>query len=180
MTRDEVPVLTAQLNALCDVYDKRHLTPQAVQVWVDTVKDFKTPRVMALLIEWPKVNAKMPTPGDLWRRLNEATIDEREAQQQNERAQHERDAERILTNIQGRVITARILTRLGTQKRDGKAWAKKILADYDTNPAAVNWLQLEYARDAMCLDVRTGLAKTVVEREPGADFEEDEFRGVAA
>lgn len=179
MTRDEVPVLTAQLNALCEVYDKRHMTPQAVQVWVDTVKEFKTPRVMALLIEWPKINGKMPTPGDLWKRLNEVTIDEREAQQQNERARHERDAERILTNLQGRVITARILTWLGTQKRDGKAWAKKILADHAANPASVNWIQLEYAREAIGLDVRTGLAKNVV-REPGADYEEDEFSEATA
>ena len=171
MTRDDVPALSAQLNALADVYDKRNLTPQAVQVWVDTVKEFPAFRVISLLIEWPKVNAKMPTPGDVWKKLNDRAIDDREAQQQTERAMYENGAQAFVNNLQGRAITSRLLQGINTAKKDGKAWARRILVAYADKPESVNWLQLEYAREAMGLDVRTGMAKGY-EREPGQDDEE--------
>lgn len=74
----DAPVLAANLNALCEVYDRKPIPQQALKVWFDALKEFPTELVMDCLIGWPKFNSKFPTPADVWKSVNERSSRERE------------------------------------------------------------------------------------------------------
>jgi hypothetical protein len=86
MQKFDAAVLSQNLNALAEVYEKKHVTPKALEVWFDTLKAFPTERIMGYLIGWPKTHGKFPTPAEVWKLCNESSIEEREERARQERA----------------------------------------------------------------------------------------------
>jgi hypothetical protein len=80
----DVQTLAKQLNALAEVFDKKPVTPGALEVWFDTLRDFPCEQVMGLLIGWPKSHAKMPVPVEVFKVMNEWAIDQREKKAERE------------------------------------------------------------------------------------------------
>jgi hypothetical protein len=74
----DAQVLSQQLNALCEVYDKKPVSLKGCEVWFDVLKEFPTEKVMSVLIAWPKTHNKFPTPSEVWKVVNEINIAERE------------------------------------------------------------------------------------------------------
>lgn len=74
----DAQVLASNLNALCEVFDKKPVPQQALKLWFDTLREFPTEMVMDALIGWPKFNNKFPTPADVWKVVNERASKERE------------------------------------------------------------------------------------------------------
>lgn len=85
MIKADIPTLAKQLNALAEVFDKKPVTPGALEVWFDTLRDFPCEQVMALLIGWPKSHSKMPVPAEVWKAMNEWSIEQRERKSALER-----------------------------------------------------------------------------------------------
>lgn len=80
MTKIDIPALAAQLNALAEVFEKKPVSPKAMEVWFDTLREFPCDQVVSLLVAWPRTHAKFPTPADVWKSMNEWAIDRRERQ----------------------------------------------------------------------------------------------------
>jgi hypothetical protein len=78
VTKIDLQVLANQLNALAEVYERKAVTPKALEVWFDTLREFPCEQVMALLIGWPKSHHKMPVPSEVWKAMNEWAIERRE------------------------------------------------------------------------------------------------------
>jgi hypothetical protein len=71
MQKYDVQVLGQNLNALCEVFDKKPVPLKALEVWFDTLKEFQTQHVMDAVIGWPKTNNRFPTPADIWKQVRE-------------------------------------------------------------------------------------------------------------
>ena len=67
----DAQVLSQQLNALCEVFDKKPVSLKGCEVWFDVLKEFPTEKVMSVLIGWPKTHNKFPTPAEVWKIVNE-------------------------------------------------------------------------------------------------------------
>jgi hypothetical protein len=74
----DISTLRDRLAELADVFDKKPLSDKALRVWFDTLREFPCDQVMALLIGWPKTHTKFPAPADVWKAMNEWSIDQRE------------------------------------------------------------------------------------------------------
>lgn len=85
MQKYDVQVLGQNLNALCDVFDKKPVPLKALEVWFDTLKEFPTNHVMDALIGWPKAHSKFPTPAEVWKLVNERASRERERKAMTEK-----------------------------------------------------------------------------------------------
>jgi hypothetical protein len=126
MQKIDIPVLGQNLNALAEVYEKKHVTSKALEVWFDTLKAFPTERIMGLLIGWPKTHGKFPTPAEVWKSCNEASIEERE-----ERAQRERSVNAAPwtgSTPEGRRLSALAREIFGRPKRTAKEHWQHVLA----------------------------------------------------
>src|SRR5690606_34318444 len=71
-------LLAQQLNALCEVFDKKPVSLKGCEVWFDVLKEFPTEKVMSVLIAWPKTHNKFPAPSEVWKVVNEINIADRE------------------------------------------------------------------------------------------------------
>lgn len=72
----DAPVLIQALSGLAEVYGARAVSDKAAKVWLDVLREFPVERVTALLAGWPKANARMPVPKDVWIVLNEERTDD--------------------------------------------------------------------------------------------------------
>lgn len=88
MNREGIELLAQRLNALAELFDKKPLTKSAMQIWVDTLRDFRTERVLDILNSWPKSHSRFPAPADVWKQVNEVGIGDRERQNFIEREQN--------------------------------------------------------------------------------------------
>jgi hypothetical protein len=85
MQKYDAQLLAQNLNALCDVYDKKPVSLKALEVWYDTLKEFPTQHVMDAVIGWPKWNNKFPTPAEVFKQVNERSVRDREATARTEK-----------------------------------------------------------------------------------------------
>ena len=88
MNKTDGTLLAQNLNALAEVYERKHVTAKALEVWYDTLKEFPTERIMGFLIHWPKSHNKFPTPAEIWKACNEAGSGEREQKAMQERQEN--------------------------------------------------------------------------------------------
>lgn len=83
------------LAALAEVFGARALSPKAVAVWADALRDFPIERVEALLRAWPRTHAKMPAPADAWKVLNDERTDDIERTAAEQKQQERREVARM-------------------------------------------------------------------------------------
>lgn len=78
MQKLDAPLLASNLNSLCAVFDRKPIAEQALAVWFDSLREFPTDLVMAVVIAWPKHNSKFPVPADIVKLVNDRSSRERE------------------------------------------------------------------------------------------------------
>lgn len=78
MQKFDAPVLAANLNALCAVFDRKPIAEQALAVWFDALREFPTELVMDAVLVWPKYNSKFPAPADIVKLANDRSSRMRE------------------------------------------------------------------------------------------------------
>lgn len=88
MLKPEIPMLAERLNALAETFDKRPVSPKALEVWFDSLKEFPSESVLGVLLGWPKTNTRFPSPAEVWKVCNETAIKSREAVAEAHRAQN--------------------------------------------------------------------------------------------
>ena len=154
MTKFDLQALATQLNMLAEVYEKKPVSPKALEVWFDTLKDFPAERVLSFLISWHKTHPKFPVPSDVWKVCNESSIVQREEQAERERAMNVAEP-----CGDGAKWLAKIRATFGGEKRAPMDHWRHVL-----NTAPRGSIGHEYASEI--LNARTP------EREPGQDDEE--------
>ena len=87
----DAPALVQSLSGLAEVYGARAVSDKAAKVWLDVLREFPIERVTALLSGWPKANARMPVPKDVWTVLNDERTEqiERDAAMDKSRERNE-------------------------------------------------------------------------------------------
>jgi hypothetical protein len=154
-------LLGKQLNALAEVYDKKVVTPKALEVWFDTLREFPTEKVMDKLIHWPKTHGRFPVPAEVWKDLNDVSIDHREASAIAEKGRYAQEERYMGKTEQG----AAIIRGMHAAIADKSAFTGAKLARRMLERGSLSLLQLDF--------VRANLPREeLVEREPGQDEEE--------
>lgn len=164
MQKFDAALLSTHLNALAETFDRKPVSPKALEVWFDTLREFPTERVMGLLIGWPKAHAKFPAPADIWKSANEICLADRErsAELQKRVAREPLKFERTEAGRRAG-IEVRKLLRSGRIKPLSH-W-KKVLVE--SRPESIGH---RYATEAIGLLER----KSQVFREPGQDEAEEQ------
>jgi hypothetical protein len=146
MQKIDIQVLGQNLNSLAEVYEKKHVTSKALEVWFDTLKGFPTERIMGYLINWPKAHGKFPTPAEVWKLCNESSIEEREEKAKQERAFSA--APWMGSTPEGRRLSALAREIFNRPKRTAKEHWQHVLA---TSP--VGSIGHQYASEALKVKV---------------------------
>ena len=146
MQKIDVTVLAQNLNALAEVYERKHVTAKALEVWFDTLKGFPTERIMGYLIGWPKTHGKFPTPAEVWKLCNESSIEEREEMAKQERASN--TAPWMGSTPEGRRLCALAREIFKRPKRTAKEHWQHVL---DTAPTGS--IGHQYASEALSAKV---------------------------
>lgn len=89
MQKKDMPEVVAAINGLCDVFTKPKPTLPAIEHWWEAMKEFPLHNVLLVLNTWARDSSKMPTPHDVWERLNNMRTAELE-----EKARIEKEAEK--------------------------------------------------------------------------------------
>jgi hypothetical protein len=95
MDRLSGPLFMSTLNTLAEVFDKKQVTPKALEVWFDLLKEFEENRVVACLKNWPKTHNKFPAPSEVWKVLNEDATVRREQVAEAEKKSFEQGYRRL-------------------------------------------------------------------------------------
>jgi hypothetical protein len=145
MQKLDAPALAASLNALAETFDRKAIPPKALEMWFDTLREFPTEVVLALLHSWPKVHGKMPVPAEIWNLLNDRTVDAREQRLKAEKAERHRDYERLGATESGKGALKLIYDMLvGRPKPMPLEHWRKVMAT-----PALPEISYEYARAAL-------------------------------
>lgn len=143
-----IAIFAERLNALGEVYDKKPITKGALQVWVDTLREFPTERVLDVLNSWPRKRNKFPTPSEVWTMANEASIEEREKTAAHHRVQNRSEdlpaarsenARQYIERMRKLVANPKPLTRV----RFVQHWREMLESEHSTH------LQKMFAKEAL-------------------------------
>lgn len=162
MQKFDAPQLAERLNALAEVFDKKPVSAKALEVWFDTLREFSSEVVMGLLGSWAKTHGKFPAPQEVWKALNDFSIEDRERKAKSEKAAREREIERMPRTPEGERILRLI--------QDGLKRPKPSPLNHWLQTAAtpgLPWITSQLAKEAL-----KKLQPLGVEREPGQDDEE--------
>ena len=159
MIKADIPTLAKQLNSLAEVFDKKAITPGALEVWFDTLRDFPCDQVMGLLIGWPKSHAKMPVPAEVFKTMNEWAIDQREKKAASE---NKRDFYPGVGGKQAEAFLAQMRATLNKPK-----WTPTEHWQRVYERSAPGSIGRKYAEEIL---MKKGLIQQS-EREPGSDDE---------
>lgn len=80
-------VLGERLNELAEVFDKKPVSEKGLMVWFGVLREFPTERVCGILISWPKTHTKFPSPAEVWKAVNDISINDREKKAEAENKQ---------------------------------------------------------------------------------------------
>lgn len=164
MTKIDVQPLLNQLNGLAEVFDKKPITPKALEVWFDTLKEFPTEKVLGLLIVWPKSHNKFPAPSEVWKVCNDTAIATREKQANADK----RDDMQWAKSPQGARFLEEMRKMLKQPARSPMEHWRHVLATQPKESVGYEWAKeiLEKRRPGSVVEV---------ERVPGEDVEEQVF-----
>ncbi len=73
---------------------------RAIEVWLDTLKEFEGNRILALLNSWPKTHTKFPAPSEVWKALNDDATHKREAVAQAEKKAFAEGGQRLVRSAE--------------------------------------------------------------------------------
>lgn len=152
-------VLGERLNELAEVFDKKPVSEKGLTVWFGVLREFPAERVCGVLIGWAKTHTKFPSPAEVWKTVNDISINDREKKAEQENKQE------FYPGVGGEQAEKFIAQMREVLKRP--KWApmehwKRLLKT--AKPGSIGY---EYATAA--LKQRHALP---VDREPGQDDEE--------
>lgn len=175
MNNIDLATLRDRICELADVYGAKHPTEHALRVWFHTLREFAIGEVAGFLIEWPKHGAKMPSPSDCWKRLNDRRTEDIEKKALAEKAQFERDAKSWTATPVGKSALAALKHSLKSRPRE--TIAEKCLRN--SREAMRRHESGEFVLPPWVLEHhKARVASSTQPREPGSDFEEDAVREV--
>ena len=79
-----------RLIALAAVFDRPPPGVSSLKMWFHVVKEFPFPQVDGLLDGWAKHHGKMPVPAEVWKVLNDGSIDKRAIHAAADKIRHEK------------------------------------------------------------------------------------------
>jgi hypothetical protein len=115
----DAPALVQSLSGLADVYGARAVSDKAAKVWLDVLREFPIERVCSLLSGWPKANARMPVPRDVWTVLNDERTEDIERRNAAEKAQEKREVARMFDPRIKNANMAKIRSMITVARADG-------------------------------------------------------------
>jgi hypothetical protein len=152
MHRDHMTEVKASLQGLADVYGKPHPTTAALVHWWEALKEFRTEDVLGMLADWAKFSRSMPTPHDVWEKLNVRRTDALEQKAALERASNRAAVTPDFHPTPlGREMLRLIHEMLSKPRklRGGKvAWAKWII-DLEASGEPIPYYPMKMARDIL-------------------------------
>jgi hypothetical protein len=165
----DLGTLGARLGELAEVFERKPLTEKALAVWFDVLKEFPTDRICSLLISWPKTHTKFPTPAEVWKVVNDLCIADRE----RKAAEENRRATVFHPSVGGEQVEKFIAQIRAILKRP--KWTPTEHWQRLLEKAPKDSIGYRFAEEALINLARNRAPKRepVMEREPGADIEED-------
>lgn len=160
MQKLDVHLLGSNLNALAEAFDHKPVTPKALEIWFDTLKEFPTELVMSMLISWPKLHGKFPMPAEVWRLSNDIGATDRERKAVAERAASRQTTVYAGTTEQGKNYAAQVVALCSRTRRAPIGHWHKLLAR--SHPDSIGH---QYATEAL----KVLQPKRAPVREPGED-----------
>lgn len=91
MQQAHMAEVAKSLEGLADVFGKPHPTKAAMVHWWETLKEFDYNDVMGVFGYWAKESNRMPTPKEVWDKLNDARTQAIERKAKQERAENRGD-----------------------------------------------------------------------------------------
>ena len=128
MDKASAPQLASILNSLAEVFDRKPPTLKAVEIWFETLRDFETNRVFSVLNNWPKSNAKFPTPADVWKKVNEQKSVSTESALQAKKEGLDKAYSNVAATDYGRNKFAEIMEMLKRPKPTPRQHWKQVLS----------------------------------------------------
>lgn len=163
MKKYDLSQLSAALNRIAEVLERRPISQAALEVWFDALEEFPAERVLPMLAAWPKSHAKFPVPAEVWKALNESGIDEREKRVAAEKYRREREHSQFAATPEGKRTMAQVREILKASKPPPLEHWRNVMR----TPGLCN-LSHEYAQEYL----KKHDPEFSKEREPGQDDEE--------
>ena len=161
MLPTDISTLKERLAELSEVFDRKPLSDKALKVWFDTLRDFPCDQVMSILISWPRSHSKFPAPSEVWKAVNDWSIDRREKQAA---AENRRDFHPGVGGAMAELFIAKMRETLNNPAFTPLEHWKRV---HDKQkPGSIGH---RYAEEVL---KKRGVIEEVEEREPGQDDEE--------
>jgi hypothetical protein len=142
----DINSLAGELNGLAETFERKAVTPKALEVWFDALREFPTDQVLPLLHSWPKIHGKMPVPSEVWKVLNERAVDEREQRLKAEKTQRDHEYQRMGSTETTRRCLKLIYEMLTKPKLTPIEHWRKVMDTPGLQP-----ISYEYARAALLI-----------------------------
>lgn len=171
MHKTDLTLMAAQLNALAEVFDKKPVSPKALEVWFDALREFPVERVMDRLNTWARSHGKFPTPAEVWKAVNEFQVDRREEKAADEARQNRAPIPQWMGRTEfgsraSKAILAILAGSVGCATWDRTRWIEHWQGVLATPNEYL--IREEMAGDAL---LRWNAPAAMLEREPGSDDE---------
>jgi hypothetical protein len=122
----DAPALVQSLSGLAEVYGARAVSDKAAKVWLDVLREFPIERVCALLSGWPKANARMPVPKDVWTVLNDERTETIEREAAAEKVKERNEVVRLFDPRTKNANMAKIRTLINASRAKGPPTAPEL------------------------------------------------------
>lgn len=159
MLPTDVATLKDRLAELAEVFERKNPTEKALKVWFDVLREFQVQTVAGVLIGWPKIHGKFPTPAEVWKVTNDIATAERERKAQ---AENKREFYPGVGGAQAEHFIAEMRKVLALPK-----WTPREHWEHVLKTAKPGSIGHRYATDAL-----KKIGARSVQREPGQDDEE--------
>ena len=149
----DAPVLMQSLSGLADVYGTRAVSEKAVKVWLDALREFPVERVTGLLSGWPKANARMPVPKDVWVVLNDERTEEIERNAAADKMRERNEVARLFDPRIKNENMARIRNMINASRAKGPATAPELAQEMLDDVAEGRRVRLGMAQRAFVVAI---------------------------
>lgn len=158
--------LAESLNGLAEYFDRKPLTPKALEIWFGTLKEFNTELILGLLSTWSKQHLKFPVAAEIWAIANNIGLNDREQRATLERQENQQPVKFERTET-GRGLAAALRLAVQHKKRSPREhWHSVLQENQQRFPKGS--IGHAYATEALSILQR----KRRPDRVPGEDDED--------
>lgn len=161
MDKLAAPQFAQILNGLTEVYGVKPVTPKALEMWFESLKEFDTHVVFSTLNGWAKTHTKFPTPNEVWKASNEVSGRHRDHAAEETKKALQRWTERG-SAAHAHASMGVVRDTLATPKPDPRTHWQRVMAT-----EGLPHISYRYAQEVLG-------KHQAIERQPGQDDEERE------